>query len=370
MSLDRLVIPPKVLTTDDKAEDKIPTAEPISIEELCSLAQSHNREGLLLLRNKRPDEALKRLQEAHRLLNSVDDNISLAEGPGSQRHVSMVRAETVSHFGIYYRRMGGQDLALRHLQEALQLFQAANADWRILAAAHLNLAAYHLELLMPEAALQHAQAAVDLGGQLVAEADSRPAPEDMDGPNAQAVAKSSDEDYVLLAVAYRNVGEAYEGLREWGKSTFAYTQAYEVVRQSLGPKHPLTRNFEKSRRCLKHNLLFGQSTLQHGRGQGGSARRRLPAIPPRNQMKFPQDLLKDYVLNQEILAPWPPRLASREERAWYSMAHNVQRQLQTHHRASTPVSSAAANRSKFPGRAAGTEPVLESFLFRRPQTSP
>jgi len=82
----------------------------------------------------------------------------------------MVHAETVSHLGVYYRRMGSRDLALGHLEEALQLFLDAKAEWRVLAAAHLNLAVYQLELLMPEAALQHAQAAVDLGGQLVAEA--------------------------------------------------------------------------------------------------------------------------------------------------------------------------------------------------------
>jgi len=353
MSLDRLVIPPK---------DKMPTAEPISIEELCSLAQSHNREGLLLLRNKRPDEALKRLMEAHRLLHAVDDNMSLVEGPGCQRIVSMVHAETVSHLGVYYRRMGSRDLALGHLEEALQLFLDAKAEWRVLAAAHLNLAVYQLELLMPEAALQHAQAAVDLGGQLVAEAETRQTPDDRDGLNAQAIAKSKDEDYVLLAVAYRNVGEAYEGLREWGKSTFAYTQGYEVVRQSLGPKHPLTKNFEKSRRCMKHNLLFGQSTLQQqqGRGQSDSVRYRLPTIPRRNHSKFPQDLLQDYVLNQETLAPWPPRLASCEERAWYSMAHNAQQQLRMQNRVSVPVPSAAANRSTLTRRAVGTEPVLEA----------
>merc|ERR1712039_990833 len=86
--------------------------------------------------------------------------------------------------------------------------------------------------------------ATELGAQLVA------APEVEEGCGAREGGLShSEDDYGMLAVAYHKVGEAYEGLREWGKATFAYTQAYEVVRRSLGPNHHLTKSFEKSSRC-------------------------------------------------------------------------------------------------------------------------
>merc|ERR1712039_176269 len=84
---------------------------------------------------------------------------------------------------------------------------------------------------------------MDLGGQLIASPDLE----------SSGAGRSDREpkldDYAMLAVAYHKVAQAHEGLREWGKATFAYTQAYEVVRRSLGPDHHLTKSFEKSPRC-------------------------------------------------------------------------------------------------------------------------
>merc|ERR1711976_257196 len=108
---------------------------------------------------------------------------------------------------------------------------------------------------MPEEALQHAMAAVALGGQLIAsggqtgDAEGHARGSHERSSQASQMSLIRPDDYAMLAVVYHKTAEAHEHLKQWGQATLAYTQAYEVVRRSLGPAHQLTKSFEKSARC-------------------------------------------------------------------------------------------------------------------------
>merc|ERR1719331_2945786 len=65
-----------------------------------------------------------------------------------------------------------------------------------------------------------------------------------------------------------------EHMKQWGQATLAYTQAYEVVRRSLGPYHQLTKSFEKSARCPRR-----PAPPEVPLSWRGSAAKKLPQLP-------------------------------------------------------------------------------------------
>lgn len=271
--------------------------------ELLAEVEALNVEGARCSRQGKAAEALRSLTEAQVRLDSMEPCAGAAE----VRHAFLsAQADTASNLGIYHRKEGAHELAIRHLQRALKLHKATGAHPRTLVAAHLNMAVCHLESgAAPMESLRHAKAAVELGGQLLA---ASPAQE------AAGVEPPAD-DCAMLAVAYHKVAEAHEASREWAKASHAYTQAYEVVRRSLGASHHLTRAFEKSSRCPHYAVATPsfQSTVVCG------TPRRLPSIPrSRPSTRYAETRVK-YELNPDIFAPWPPRSASSMEHAWYGM---------------------------------------------------
>merc|ERR1711948_105019 len=154
-------------------------------------------------------------------------------------------------------------------------------------------------------------------GQLIASAD-------LETSSASGEPKLAD--YAMLAAAYHKIAEANEGLREWGKATFAYTQAYEVLRRSLGPDHHLTRSFEQSSRC-PHPIAVSGITPPLRKvvsPRVGRTPRRLPCLsgPSRPWETGALQEFTGYDLSSDSFPSWPPRSASSEEQAWYSMARS------------------------------------------------
>lgn len=305
-----------------------------SWDQVCAKVLTCNREGMQHLRERNPDEAFRLLTLALGLLDSVEEQFSTDE---ERRAFVGARADTASNLGIYHRRMQRHDLAARYLQQALKLYKTVGAGLRTLVAAHLNLATCCLEAEFPDAALRHAMTATELGGQLV----TAPEPEEGSGGGEGGLSHSEArvDDYGMLAVAYHKVGEAYEGLREWGKATFAYTQAYEVVKRSLGPHHHLTKSFERSSRCPSRITPSGPA---HVRETGTP--RRLPIIPNAKSRLSSQELPR-YELSPEFFPQWPPHSASHEEHLWYAVAR--------HHR--------KQQRVPFAVQIHGREPILDTF---------
>jgi len=304
--------------------------------EAHSAAVSGNREAMEHIRQGNIEQALRVLKHVKELL---DDSEKLS-GPEDERALFAVKADTESNIGVCYKRAGSHDLATRHLSRALQLHKSARVGLRTLVAAHLNLAACHLEAGSPSKSLKHALAAVELGGQLIATQDSQ---EDEHGQSSQP----QSDNYAMLAVAYHKAAEAQEGLREWGKATFAYTQAYEVVKRSLGPNHHLTKAFEKSSRCPPQSPSLDRmpyrSTL-YNQGCDGARTHRLPNIPSARSRHFLEET-KSYCMSDDVFPSWPPQYASREEHLWYSMAKKHSEQQRS------------SGLNKNPPR----EPMVESF---------
>merc|ERR1711865_1264309 len=122
-----------------------------------------------------------------------------------------------------------------------------------------------------------------------------------------------------------------------GQASLAYTQAYEVVRRSLGPYHQLTKSFEKSARCPRKPAP-PQVPLSW-RGAAACKKLQQLALPQveRPSNRRPRPSVAEmrgadpkeplgYKLNKGSFPSWPPKAVSEEERSWYSMAMQERRQ--------------------------------------------
>eukprot|EP00933_Yihiella_yeosuensis_P076606 TRINITY_DN8645_c0_g3_i1.p1 TRINITY_DN8645_c0_g3~~TRINITY_DN8645_c0_g3_i1.p1 ORF type:complete len:408 (+),score=82.49 TRINITY_DN8645_c0_g3_i1:58-1281(+) len=312
-------------------------------QDICAEATASCHEGTRLLRRGEANDALRILTRAQVLLDKVAEMNVSAMGQ-DRLDFAALNAEVASNLGICHRRLRELAPAVAQLQKALKFHKEAGSDLRTLVAAHLNLATCHLEWEAPAVALRYASAAVDLGGRLLA------GPADQSGiASPQEGGENTDNDFAMLAVAFHKVAEAHEGLKEWGKATHAYTQAHEVVNRSLGPSHPLAKSLATSaqrgsyragsRPMSQQNqrLLASVAACQSGAGcivrPGTHAfKNLLPGIPlsargalAAKQMN--QVNLTGYELGPDMFPSWPPRKATKEEKAWYTMAKECRKEV-------------------------------------------
>lgn len=344
-----------------------------SSEELRAEASSCCNEGAQLLRQGANEDAVRVLARAQALLDRAGDPL-LTATEEEQRSLAALRADVAGNLGICHRRLKEMGPAVRQLQLALKhhkvrlpsLEQANIADLRMLMAAHLNLASCHLESEAPAAALQHATAATELGGHLLTHSKF--------GPNDSAE-EPTENDFAMLAVSFHKVAEAQQGLKEWGKATFAYAQAHEVVQRSLGPDHPISKVLESAhvpsprrrideqrRHCAVANLAanVGKSTGCPPIRHGAKSPRVLPIIPPGARASAMKTRTKDplifelqgYELGNDRFQSWPPKKTTLEEKEWYRMARAQ--------RLEAPA---------LPESATMQEPVAEAFSLRSASSS-
>lgn len=289
--------------------------------------------GMEELRRGDLKNALTSLNEADQVLAGWGDDPFASEE--ERRSLAKAGAEICGNLGICHKRMGGHVASARCLQKALQLHRVAGSEIRTLVAAHLNLSSCYTEAKIPGQALKYAQAAVELAGRLIAGGDFA---QSTDGSaDMQASVGSSQpkaDDYAVLAVAYHKVAEASEGMKDWSAASFAYTQAYEIVRRSLGPAHRLTKSFEKSTRCPRKPRPPDVPSSWPTSGVP-TPRRRLPEVPHsfsgRPQAVDSGLAMEAYQMDIEKFPSWPPKNASGEEKQWYCMAkrhHQVERTRQ------------------------------------------
>lgn len=276
-------------------------------------ATTLGQQGMTALNCGNLREALLLFQKSQALWETVAASWPpSASGDAEHQTLCLARGDAASHLGICHRRGGELLPATQQFQRALKLYQAGGADFRTLAAGHLNVATCQLESKAPSHALNHATAAVELTTKLLASHESF-------GTN-EVPGEAKEEDFVTLAVSFHKLAEAYEALREWGKATFAYTQAYEVTRRSLGPRHAFTRCLEQSPRCPQRSTAA--PTLLWDNLKGKMLESRLPEIPPsaRGSKGTPGFRLEGYSLSSRDFPKWPPDTATAEEQAWYKMA--------------------------------------------------
>merc|ERR1712032_847159 len=104
-----------------------------------------------------------------------------------------------------------------------------------------------------------------------------------------------------------------------GKATFAYTQAYEVLRRSLGSQHHLTKQFERSTRCP--HRVKQPAKPDSARAMTSPKNARLPNIPSCGRRSAAKGhVFHGYDLDARVFAPWPPPTTTQEEHLWYAMA--------------------------------------------------
>lgn len=293
---------------------------------LHGAAVALNRASMEHLKRGENDKASEKLTRAQEILAQAERSCPSEEA----NKLSSTRAAIASSIAICHKRDGNYPMAVRSLETAIELYEAARADMRELMAAQLNLSACFSEAEMPEEALQHAMAAVALGGQFIAQGAHQQ-------PGAQVEEEGSlirPDDYAMLAVAYHKTAEAHEHMKQWSQATLAYTQAYEVVRRSLGPQHQLTKSFEKSARCPRRPAP-PEVPLSWRAASGSGRMPMLPDVgrPPSSRTKSRATELRGtireplgYSLSPKSFPSWPPKKASSEERAWYQMAISESKQ--------------------------------------------
>lgn len=302
-------------------------------------ASTFNMEGMEFMRQGENDEAFQCFAAAQDWMVKAEQCCP----PEELNALTSTQAAMASSLAICHKREGNQALAVRLFKKALELYESAGADLRTLVAAHLNLAACFMEADIPSDALPHSQMAVELCGQLIAAPEMAPKQSNSgeDEKNEQRTMFASGlvslvrpDDYAMLVVAYHKSAEAHEALRQWGQATLAYTQAYEVVRRSLGPDHHLTKSFEKSARCPR-KVTQPEVPLSWRLNPGGQ--KPLPQLPHVQKMRKPREA-KDgaemrsvmaaylprgpvsYKMDDSMFPSWPPPDVKGEEKQWYLMA--------------------------------------------------
>lgn len=374
-SADILLPAARVATTGSTAAAVAAAAEAAiaSSDELQAEASSCCNEGAQLLRQGSSKDAVRVLARAQALLDRIGDPL-LTASEEEQRSLAALRADVAGNLGICHRRLKEMGPAVRQLQLALKhhrvrlpsLERANIADLRTLMAAHLNLASCHLESEAPAAALQHATAATELGGHLLTYSK---------GVVNDSVEEPTENDFAMLAVSFHKVAEAQQGLKEWSKASFAFSQANEVVQRSLGPDHPISKVLESAhvpsprrpidvhrRHCAVANLAanVGKSTGCPPIRHGAKSPRVLPFIPPgarasamKPKIKNPLFFeLQGYELGNGRFQSWPPEKTTLEEKEWYRMARAQ--------RLDAPA---------LPESATMQEPVAEAFSLRSASSS-
>jgi len=298
-------------------------------EELIAEASELCHEGAARLRSGHPQDAVRMLVHAQGL---VERAIAPSSEEDYQAFLAL-QADIAGNLGICHRRLGELGPAVRQMQLALNhhksrmpvlIENVAAPDLRVLMAAHLNLSSCYLESEEPAAALSNATLATELGGRLLAGAKS--------GDDEQ-IGEPEDNDFAMIAVAFHKVAEAHEGLKEWGKATFAYAQAHEVVKRSLGPKHALSKSLQGSIKTPRRSgdrysqiatycASIGSSTACSTVKKGKAV---LPKIPQsargKQHMKGASPVaLVGYELPPGGFPNWPPEQCTKEEKEWYKSA--------------------------------------------------
>lgn len=330
-------------------------------------ATSVSKKGMELLRGGGLETALDMFNRASDLLADAMERCR----PEELAEVSGARAAAAGNLALCHKMRGDLGSAVRQLESALLFYQEVGSDLRGLASCHLKLSACFSEASLLEEALQEAEAAVALCGQLIAHCEPADGTARSMEPPMSAAAP---DDYAMLAVAYHKVAEAHEAMRSWGKATLAYTQAHEIVQRSLSSDHHLAKLLAESPRCPRRlnppdvpTTIRGparSSTPASGQTRGlspffpnagGAAplgqRRPLPPYvvkswargpkPPPGQVAGaagrallrsrgePGDRTQRYRLTPRLFPSWPPRKVSQEEEYWYGLAREDRAQQQT-----------------------------------------
>lgn len=208
-------------------------------------------EALVLSCNKLAMDHLRaeQFEEAFSLLRRAEDMLKYPdETPGKLRLLAI----TLNNLGCFYKRSSKPNVALRYLQQALEIEVKTSNDRTNVAGTHLNICAIKSQLGKHDSALQHAKQALYL---------------------LSAGFEFTPNSVTTLAIAYHNTGVEYEFLMEVEEAAKAYLSGWDLAKQHLGGSHPLTHSLEKSYRNVtdgKGKSEKGKQTRRLGKRRGSS----------------------------------------------------------------------------------------------------
>jgi tetratricopeptide (TPR) repeat protein len=140
-------------------------------------------------------------------------------------------AVTCNNLGCYYKKLGKFHGALSYLRRSLKMEVEINTDEVTLAGTHLNLCAVLSKLEKHDKAVQHALNALQLMSHRI---------------NEVATATATQDEYIVLAIAWHSVALEREFLQQWDQAATAFQTGYQVAKRLIGESHPLTMALEQS----------------------------------------------------------------------------------------------------------------------------
>lgn len=213
-----------------------------------------NKTAMDSLKLEKYRDALSLLNKALDQLNAPDTH--LQNWPNRLRLLGI----TLNNFGCFYKKKGQPNVALFYLQKALNIEKTTSKDAINIAGTHLNICAILSLLNRHDAALQHAQQALEgLQAQVEIEAGSEAeeyaAEEPHGGENLR----------LTLIIAYHNTAAELEHLNNVEEAVEMYEKAEEIARRELDPSNPLRISVKancENARARSKNLQFLLSERQ------------------------------------------------------------------------------------------------------------
>lgn len=206
-------------------------------QDIQSLVLSCNKDGMESMRKGELKAAFEQFKYAEAIM--IANNAEAAN--------DSLLAVTYNNLGCFFKKTGKMHAALSYLRRALKSEVALDTDDVTVAGTHLNICSVLSKLGKHDKANQHALMALELISSKL---------------NEQPDTVTQD-DYMVLAMAYHNVAVEREYLQDWDHAAMAYKQGYQVAKRILGEDHPLaeTLNVNCEKACATAAKLMKEKSM-------------------------------------------------------------------------------------------------------------
>jgi len=201
--------------------------EGVNANQIESLVLNCNKLAMEHLQNQNFTMSLHLLRRAKDLLKVPEKHPKL-------------EAITLNNLGCFYKRTGKNSLALKYLQEALDV---DSPDLSSASGTHLNICAIRSQMGQHDSALKHALEALTM---------------------LEESWKTHNEKSLLssIIVASRYVGVEYEYIGLWSMAKDSYKKGLDLAESYLGSSNPLTQSLKNS-----YSLMCNHSQKEKPRKQ-------------------------------------------------------------------------------------------------------
>ena len=206
------------------------------VNELEALVLKYNSVAMEYLKLENYKESLTLLKKSEEILNSDENQII----PNRLKLMGI----TLNNLGCYYKKRRQPKVALTFLEKALDVELQIESDNINLAGSHLNICAVLSLLSKHKEAFQHARQALSLL-------------ESVHGNQEYSFEKTVTL-ITSLVITYYNAGVELEHMNKNAEALGYYQIGYDIAKNELGAKHPLTSNLAETIKKVKLKVKSGE----------------------------------------------------------------------------------------------------------------